>query len=93
MLERSGKIEEIILYKVGRTVKKPSERVGNQENANGEKYFILESFKSKFHKFVEYALHWLFQDQRVVKTDSVDGKTEWFLIDKPSLMVGVNKVR
>lgn len=53
----------------------------------------MTSFKSKFHKFVEYALHWMFADNRVVKTDSVDGRTEWFLIDRASLLDGIRKVR
>ena len=88
-----GKITDVILFKVGRTVKTPQSRVGQQEISNGESYHVVLSFKSKFHKFVEYAIHWMFAENRVVKTDSLDGRTEWFLIDKESLMQGIDKLR
>ena len=74
-------LQQIMLFKVGRTIKTPQSRVGHQAVANGESYTIRETFKTKFNKFVEYAVHRMFQDQRVVKTDSCDGKTEWFLVD------------
>jgi hypothetical protein len=90
---QQGQIKDIILYKVGRTVRTPLSRVGLQEQANGENYNVIESFKSKYHKFVEYAIHWMFAESRVVNTDSIDGKTEWFLIDRASLMEGIKKVR
>ena len=35
----------------------------------------------------------MFAENRVVKTDSLDGRTEWFLIDKESLMQGIDKLR
>ena len=57
-----NKIGEILLYKVGRTIKNPESRVGQQALTNGESYTIVQSFKTNYYKFVEYAVHRMFQD-------------------------------
>mmetsp|Transcript_12916 Transcript_12916/g.17381 ORF Transcript_12916/g.17381 Transcript_12916/m.17381 type:complete len:108 (+) Transcript_12916:1150-1473(+) len=78
---REGVIDHILLHKIGMTCKEPQTRVNQQSRANGEEYHILAWFKSSFHKYFEYACHRYFQDCRVVKCDSKDGGTEWFLIE------------
>jgi len=68
-------------------------RVANQSKKNNEQYHVLDYFKTSFHKYFEYACHRMYQDRRVVKMDSEDGKTEWFLVDSEQLLHGINKIR
>ena len=80
------------MHKVGCTKNKPKDRVKDQEVANKESYVIVEQYHSKFYKFLEYLAHQLFESRRVEKTDSKDGKTEWFLIDIEELRKGMQKI-
>ena len=83
-----------MLFKMGLTKQSPPEKRINQQQAkNSEKYTVVKIIKTRFHKYFEYMCHRLFQDQRVVKEDSKDGKTEWFLQTKENLMAGIDKVR
>ena len=53
----------------------------------------MSYFKTSFHKYFEYACHRMYQDRRVVKMDSEDGKTEWFLVEQTQLLHGIDKIR
>ena len=66
---------------MGRTYKEPEQRVNQQRKANNEQYHIMAYFRTSFHKYFEYACHRYFQDRRVVKCDSKDGGTEWFMVE------------
>ena len=90
---QEGSIDHILLHKIGMTCKEPAQRVGQQSRANNEEYRILAWFKTSYHKYFEYACHRYFQDCRVVKCDSKDGGTEWFLIEPSKLLGAVQKIR
>lgn len=79
-LFKQKKLSHLILFKVGRTKNTPEQRVSIQSNKNNEVYIIKETFRSKFHCYLEFAVHWMFGANRVVRPDLKDGKTEWFLM-------------
>ena len=54
---------------------------------------IFAAYKSKLYKYFEYIAHRYFQQYRVTKGDSIDGKTEWFLVGTKQLMEGILKLR
>lgn len=89
----SGEISHILLHKIGMTYKEPKLRVKQQSDANKEAYHILAYFRTSFHKYLEYACHRYFQDRRVVKCDSKDGGTEWFMVEPTQLLPGIQKIR
>jgi hypothetical protein len=53
----------------------------------------LAYFRTSYHKYFEYACHRYFQERRVVKADSKDGGTEWFLVEPSQLLPGIQKIR
>jgi hypothetical protein len=85
--------DKAILMKIGRSKNIPGERVRRQSKQNNEKYMIVQSFYSKHHNYLEWALHKFLRKNRVVRPDVEDGKTEWFLIGVRELVVSVWKVR
>ena len=91
--QATGEISHILLHKIGMTYKEPEVRVNQQRRANKEQYHILAHFRSSYHKYFEYACHRYFQDRRVVKCDSKDGGTEWFMADPTQLLPGIQKIR
>ena len=88
-----GEIKGILLHKIGSTKKSAESRVGQQQKTNKEPYVVVAAYKSKLYKYFEYIAHRYFQQFRVTKGDSIDGKTEWFLVDTQSLMEGMLKLR
>ena len=92
----NGEITHILLHKVGLTngvVSTTKGRVSTQIKNNRENYHILAYYRTSFHKYFEYACHRMYQDRRVVKMDSADGKTEWFLCHSNQLLAGILKIR
>lgn len=90
---KDGKISHVILFKIGRTKHEPKSRVKHQSNANGEKYDILFTSQSKYHCYMEYSIHRLFQNYRVVRPELKDGKTEWFMAPLDKLTKGIDKIK
>ena len=86
-------IAQILLHKIGRTKNEPHKRVNVQAYTNGEDYDIAEIYHTEYNSFVEFVIHRYFQDCRVTKTDSKDGKTEWFLAPLEVIKEGINKIR
>lgn len=41
---------------------------------------MVAVYKTRFFKYLENIAHRYFKENRVVKGDSFDGKTEWFLV-------------
>ena len=81
-----------MLHKIGLTEKTVEKRVGQQEKANNEKYTVIKTFKTVNFKWLEMAAHRYFKPQRVIKEDSKDGKTEWFLVATERLLRGMEKI-
>ena len=82
----AGEITHILLHKIGMTCKDPKIRIKQQRDKNNEDYHVLAYFRTSFHKYMEYACHRYFQERRVVKCDSRDGGTEWFLVEPTQLL-------
>ena len=85
--------DRAILMKIGKSKKNPGERVKRQEKLNSEKYMIVQAFYTKYHSYLEWALHKFLRKNRVVRPDLEDGKTEWFLIGVRELVLQVWKIR
>ena len=81
-----------MLHKIGFSLD-PRKRVKMQEKDNNERYTLCAMYQTKFHHFLEYAAHKMFQDSRVVKSNCGDGQTEWFLGGLEELEAGINKIR
>ena len=92
-LVKSGELPEVLLFKIGRTKNRPEHRVQASERANKEAYELRIKQKTKFHKYLENAIHELLKEFRVVKPDLKDGKTEWFLCPFNKIQKAVNKVQ
>ena len=45
---------KIKLFKIGRTIRKPKDRIGDQMKANGEEYAIDRQIHSNYNRFFEY---------------------------------------
>ena len=92
-MAENGIISTILLHKIGRTKNEPKKRVKVQSYTNGEEYDIAETYHTQYNSFVEFVIHRYFQDCRVTKTDSKDGKTEWFLAPFEVIKEGIEKIR
>lgn len=57
-----GEITSILLHKIGLTKKTCKQRVYQQARTNGEEYKIAASFRTSFHKYLEYAAHQMFKN-------------------------------
>jgi hypothetical protein len=52
-----GLIAEVVLHKIGSTMKTPESRVAQQEKANKEEYVIVNAYRSTLYKYFEYIAH------------------------------------
>lgn len=89
---KDNKLSHVVLFKVGRTKLDPKKRVNDQSKANNEKYTIVATYPSLYHCYMEYNAHRLFQNNRVVRPDLKDGKTEWFLLPQNKITEGLDKI-
>lgn len=63
------------MHKVGFTRENdPENRVKEWEKISGEKYTLLEKFRTDHPEYLEEAFHECFKSNRVVKRDPVDPK-------------------
>lgn len=69
------------MYKIGRTKNHPSRRILDQQSKNKDGlYKLKESFATNYSIYLEFAIHLYFYQSRVLRTELLDGKTEWFLV-------------
>ena len=71
------KEDKTMAFKIGRSVNAPK-RINHSSKENGEVYETARIDKSKFYKHFEAIIHDYFRDDRVIRDEIKDGKTEWF---------------
>jgi len=71
------KNNKIMAFKIGRSVNAPK-RIGHCEKENNEKYNTALIEKSEYYKHYEAIIHDYFWQERIIRDEIKDGKTEWF---------------
>ena len=72
-----NKEDKVIPFKIGRSVNCPK-RIGHCEKENGEKYNVAIVEATQFYKHFETIVHDYFKEERIIRDEIKDGKTEWF---------------
>lgn len=79
-------------FKIGRTKNEPERRIKDTAKWNSETYTKILDFYSKYHCFMEWILHNMFQNARIIRKGIDDGKTEWFLLTEREVRDGAWKI-
>ena len=75
---QTKKVEDKVMpFKIGRSVDWPK-RISHSEKENNEKYNVAMIEPSQYYKHFEAIIHDYFRDERIIRDEITDGKTEWF---------------
>ena len=69
--------DKVMPFKIGRSVNCPK-RISHSEKENKETYSVAITEPSQYYKHFEAIIHDYFKDERIIRTEIKDGKTEWF---------------
>lgn len=88
--KKLAKEDKVMPIKIGRAKDAPK-RISHTASTNGERYITHQIEFSHFYKHFETIVHMFFTEERIVRENIKDGKTEWFYL-KLSQAVGAVRI-
>ena len=68
-------------------------RISRTAQTNNETYITAYTESSNYYKHFEHIVHEYFRDQRIVRTNIKDGRTEWFYANLKDVISIIKKAK